>query len=74
MKFNDSGALSEISMNTEPSSGDVLKNAGELIKAVAPLVAAGPAAAPLTGVDPACDAGPTGVKYTRFSEWQAIHP
>jgi hypothetical protein len=71
MKFNDKGSLGEISLNTEPSSGDLLKNAGELVKAVAPL--AGLGGAPLTGALPACDAGPTSVKYTRFTDWQAGH-
>lgn len=72
MKFNDKGTLSEVTLNTEPSSVDALKNAGELVKAVTPLLGvtvAGPAPSTL----PACDTGPANVKYTRFADWPATH-
>lgn len=71
IKFNDKGTVSEITLNTEPSAGDALKSAGDLITAVSPLLGVA-AAAPALG--PACDTGPVGIKYTRFSEWQAAHP
>ena len=72
MKFNDNGAVSEVTLNTEPSSMEALKSASEFVKTVAPLVGVG--AAPLTGTLPACDTGVKSVKYTRFADWQAIHP
>lgn len=72
MKFNDKGTVSEVTLNTEPSSMEALKSASELVKAVTPLIGVS-AAPPLAGNLPACDAGPTQVKYTRFSDWQASH-
>lgn len=70
IKFNDKGAVSEIALNTEPSAGDALKNAGDFVTAVSPLLGVA-AAAPSIGS--ACDAGAEEIKYTRFADWQAAH-
>ncbi len=70
VKFGEKGAVSEISMNTEPAAGDALKNAGELIKAISPVL--GVSTAAIDGSPaPACDTGPDNVKYTPFADWQA---
>jgi hypothetical protein len=74
MKFNDKGSLSEITLNTEPSSGEALKSAGELIKAVTPILGVGAPGGEPAGSLPACDTGPVGVEYTRFSDWPPKNP
>jgi hypothetical protein len=71
MKLTDKGALSEISLNTEPSSGDLVKNVAEAAKTVLPLL--GLAALPAAlgegeTKNQACDTGvdPDSVKYKLF--------
>ncbi|MEQ1551199.1 hypothetical protein [Sphingorhabdus sp.] len=78
MKFNDVGGLSEISLNTEPSSGDLVKNSADALKSVLPLLGIGAAAAAPDGArdpsdnptpdGPACDTGadPASIKYSIF--------
>jgi hypothetical protein len=81
MKFADNGALTEISLNTEPSGAEMLKATNELLKTALPvlgLAAAGGAAgaagggggggaAPVSA--PACDAGEANVQWIRFDEY-----
>lgn len=62
IKFGQNGAAQEISLNTEPSGADLIKNTADAIKTLAPLVGVG--AAPARANDPAltslppCDSVP----------------
>lgn len=60
IKFQANGTAQEVSLNTEPSGGDVIKAATEVIKTVAPIVglAAPGQAAGADGNEPPCDAVP----------------
>jgi hypothetical protein len=73
MKFSEAGALSEISLNTEPAS-DAITAASNLIGQVLPLAAAATATAAMTDratstqpASPPCDTGAEGVEFTRFA-------
>jgi hypothetical protein len=58
VKLASNGSLQEVTLNTEPSAGDIIKNTADAIKTIAPLV--GLAAAPVVGAAtlPPCDAVP----------------
>lgn len=68
MNFSDSGALSQITLNTEPASADTIKATTEAITSLAPLLGVGSrSAVETTNVPtsqlPACDAGEENVEY-----------
>lgn len=69
VKYGDNGNVSEITMNTEPST-DALKNVAELIGAIAPIAGLGPAVA-AAAADPLvpCDSvpDPASIQYRRFT-------
>lgn len=78
VKLHDNGTLSEVTMNSEPSSAgiDSITNAlTELLPfaGVLPEVQPDEAEVAVKAIDvpdgPACNTGEKGVKFTRFSEW-----
>ncbi|MBE7521788.1 MAG: hypothetical protein HS109_05315 [Burkholderiales bacterium] len=73
VKFNASGNLSEVTLNTEPSGADEIKAVAELIKTVAPIAAGGAATRSPEGVRArkACDAGERDVRFCKLDEFRA---
>lgn len=66
-KFHDSGALMEVSLNTEPAGADNIRAVNELAKTLLPVTGlAPPAPAPGPPGKPACDAGEESVTFTKF--------
>lgn len=71
LKLNANGGATEISLNTEPTSGEILKTVADAAKVLAPvfgLAAARPSGelTPLTAIAmPPCDTGPDPLKTER---------
>ncbi len=73
VKFNASGNLSEVTLNTEPSGADEIKAVAELVKTIAPIAAGGAATrSPETARGrKACDAGARDVRFCRLDEFRS---
>lgn len=80
VKLNDRGLLSEVTLNTEPSTAlvesvtkaltELLPFAGVVPDLPAPEITPGPEVAPEETVDgPACNAGESQVKFVKFDEF-----
>jgi len=69
VKYGDSGAISEISLGTEPSA-EALTAAKEFVQTVIPLgPAAGASPAAARAPAKACDAGERDVKFIRLDDF-----
>ena len=67
IKFHETGAATEISINSEPSGAETLKGVAELYKALRPQVVALDMGADRTG--PACDSGEANVSFTTLEAY-----
>lgn len=70
-KFGASGALTEVTLNTEPAGADEIKAVNELIKTLAPPAAATTRAIDGGRVGVACDAGEANVRFCTLGEFRA---
>jgi hypothetical protein len=72
VKYNASGNLAEVTLNTEPSGADEIKAVADLVKTLAPLAGLSTArAADVARGRKACDAGERDVKFCTLKEFRA---
>jgi hypothetical protein len=72
IKFSESGAVSEIGLNSEPAAADALKATAELVKLALPAVggvSASQVASAVATIERACDVGEEGVTFKRLSDY-----
>jgi len=71
VRYNASGNLSEVTLNTEPAGAEEIKAVADLVKTIAPIAGFAPATKAESRFAKACDAGEKDVRYCTLAAFQA---